>query len=367
MKFASLVLSAAMTAAAFAAEPPAPASTPVERDWQAFEAATRESPPATLGEDQEAFNRWMNERSAKLRKLGMDFYTAYPQDPRRWKAVAEIFRQAPYMDDDPATAANESEAWTARLLELQTALEKSTDATDEARELVAAFVVNRAIMQAYEQDYKGDYSEIQPQIDAFAARFPKGMEVGQTQNMYLQLLRQRRPEAIEPLLSKLLQSPNADIRSTAGGLLAIAQARTTPVEMKFTALDGRKVDLAQLRGKVVLIDFWATWCRPCMAEMPNVRSAYEKFNARGFEVVGIALNNAEDREKLVECLSKNRMPWPQYFDGKGWKNEYTERYAITGIPATLLLDREGKLIGTELRGEELHAAIEKALGPDPAS
>lgn len=355
--------------------PPAATSGPksgasqaqADRDWAAFRAVMNTTPPAEIAGHDEAFNRWYNERSQSVRKAGVEFYTAHPEDPRRWKAVADLLQQASDMEDDPATPANESEQWTARLTELAAALEASADAPKEAREIAGAFAINRAIMDGYRDDYAGDLAALQARIDAFAARFPQGNEPAQTQNMYLYLLRQRKPEAVDPLLPKLLQSPNEGIRASARGLMELAKARTTPVEMKFTALDGRKVDLAQLRGKVVLIDFWATWCKPCMAEMPNVRAAYEKFHSRGFEVIGVSLDKADDRQKLIDCVAKNNMAWPQHFDGQGWQNEYTQRYNITGIPATLLLDRAGKLIGQELRGEELNAAVERALAPNQGS
>lgn len=133
-------------------------------------------------------------------------------------------------------------------------------------------------------------------------------------------------------------------------------------EMKiaFTALDGKEIDLAKMTDKVVLVDFWATWCGPCVAEMPNVVAAYAKYKEKGFEVIGISLD--EDKGALEKFIADNKMPWPQYFDGKRWENELAQHFGISGIPATFLVGKGGKIVASNLRGPALDEEIEKALG-----
>ena len=84
--------------------------------------------------------------------------------------------------------------------------------------------------------------------------------------------------------------------------------------MQFMAVDGREVDLAELRGKVVLVDFWGTHCGPCVEELPRVKAAFEKFHAQGFEVIGISCDT--DRKELEKYVKQHGISWPQYFDGK---------------------------------------------------
>ncbi len=122
---------------------------------------------------------------------------------------------------------------------------------------------------------------------------------------------------------------------------------------------GKPLSIARFKGKVVLVDFWATWCGPCIGELPNVLSAYEKYHGKGFEIVGISLDS--DRAKLEKFTTDRKMTWPQYFDGKGWQNKLAGIYGVNSIPATYLLDGEGKIIGKNLRGEALEEAVAKAL------
>jgi len=138
----------------------------------------------------------------------------------------------------------------------------------------------------------------------------------------------------------------------------MAEGKTFP-DFKEKDLAGKPLSVSQFKGKVVLVDFWATWCGPCVAEMPNVIKAYSKYHKEGFEVIGISLDS--DRGRLDGFLKENKMPWPQFFDGNGWKNKLAKRYGVQSIPATYLIGTDGKIIGKNLRGHALEVAVGKAL------
>lgn len=133
------------------------------------------------------------------------------------------------------------------------------------------------------------------------------------------------------------------------------------LEIAFTALDGAKVDLAAMKGKVVLVDFWATWCAPCVASQPKIKELYEKFHDKGFEVIGISLDRAEDKAQVQSFVKKKNLVWPQAFSGKGWDDEFAAKCGITAIPATFLIGKDGKIAAIDLGGHELEAKVEELL------
>lgn len=115
-----------------------------------------------------------------------------------------------------------------------------------------------------------------------------------------------------------------------------------PMTIQFAAVDGREVNLASMRGRVVLVDFWATTCAPCVGELPRVYDVYNKFHNRGFEVIGISCDDHKDA--LLKFLKKTGYPWPQYFDGNPQgNNKFTAEFGIDGVPHIFLVDKKGLL------------------------
>jgi peroxiredoxin len=139
---------------------------------------------------------------------------------------------------------------------------------------------------------------------------------------------------------------------------ALAVGTTFP-DFSEKDLGGKPLSLANYKGKTVLLDFWATWCPPCRAELPNVISVYQKFHKDGFEIIGVSLD--EDKAKLDAFIADKKMAWPQYFDGEGWKNKLAVKYGVNSIPATYLLDGDRKIIGKDLHGEDLEKAVAAAI------
>jgi peroxiredoxin len=122
---------------------------------------------------------------------------------------------------------------------------------------------------------------------------------------------------------------------------------------------GETLSLSELKGKVVLLDFWATWCGPCVGELPNVQKTYGEFHDKGFDIVGISLD--DDLDALDKFIKEKVMPWPQVADGKGWEAEIGRLYNVNGIPFTVLVGRDGLIKAMDLRGDDLYLVVEKAL------
>ena len=113
-----------------------------------------------------------------------------------------------------------------------------------------------------------------------------------------------------------------------------------------------------MRGKVVLIDFWATWCGPCREEVPNVVAAYKKYHDKGFEIVGISLD--QNKAAMDQYVTENGMTWPQYFDGKGWQNDISSKFGIDSIPAMWIVGKDGILVTKDGR-DDLDGQISRSL------
>ncbi|MEO1992376.1 MAG: TlpA disulfide reductase family protein [Pirellulales bacterium] len=133
-----------------------------------------------------------------------------------------------------------------------------------------------------------------------------------------------------------------------------------PMEIRGTLMNGEPFDPKSLAGKVVLVDFWATWCGPCVQEIPNVLQQYEKYHDQGFEVVGISLD--QDRSALEKFIVDQKVPWPILFEeseGSGWQHPLATFYGISGIPTVILIGRDGNVITLNARGEQLGQELAK--------
>lgn len=131
-------------------------------------------------------------------------------------------------------------------------------------------------------------------------------------------------------------------------------------DIKAATPEGGELSVSEVaaQAKVLMIDFWASWCGPCRQEMPNVKAAYDKFHAQGFDIIGVSLD--QDAEAWKKAIADLGMAWPQISDLKGWECEGAALYGVRAIPATVLI-KDGKIVARDVRGEELAAKIEELL------
>ena len=162
------------------------------------------------------------------------------------------------------------------------------------------------------------------------------------------------------ILENLMKAPDQNLADAAKRRLLKAEMIGKPVDIRFTATDGSTVDTQALRGMVVLVDFWASWCPDCIREMPTVRKTYQKYQGKGLSIIGISLD--KDEQALANFVAKKLIPWPQYFDGKGWETELATKYAVRAIPEMWLINQQGAVVSTEVPIEQLDQKIGELLG-----
>ena len=142
------------------------------------------------------------------------------------------------------------------------------------------------------------------------------------------------------------------------------ETKTTYTDISLPGPQGQTVKVSDYVGKnkLVLIDFWASWCGPCMGEMPNVVKAYEMFHAKGLEIVGVSLD--KDKASWVQAIAQTGQKWPQMSDLKGWECEGAALYGIQSIPANVLINEQGEIVAQNLRGDALLKEVESRLAAE---
>ena len=184
---------------------------------------------------------------------------------------------------------------------------------------------------------------------ALIEHYPQTQQAAQAPWLRLSVYEKVNRAKADAVLKEMANDKNPQVAQEANRRLKAQELTKKPLELKFTAVDGKAFDLAKLRGKVVLVDFWATWCGPCRMEIPHVVDTYKKLHEKGFEIVGISLDSSKD--KLVAYTKEREMTWPQYFDGLTWNNKISSSYGISGIQTMWLVDKKGFVRSTEARAD----------------
>lgn len=130
--------------------------------------------------------------------------------------------------------------------------------------------------------------------------------------------------------------------------------------VEFRTVDNRAIALDDLRGRVVLLDFWATWCAPCLAELPRLKKLHTQYGAEDFAIIGISLDSL-DRRSFTSWVRRNGIAWPQVLEGRGYNGDLARLFSVEKLPVTILIDKQGRIAARDLRGARLEEAIRRSI------
>lgn len=235
-------------------------------------------------------------------------------------------------------------------------LDQFKDITARFSKVYYAKVKDTLAIQAIQAEARPVYARIESVLDSFIFSNPDSY-------VALDLILENKTVVIDPavfskyydpLSERVLASFNGQKltqRYNKAKRIAIGQA----VDFEMPDKDGNTFKLSSLKGKYVLVDFWASWCVPCRAENPHLLKAYKELNSKGFEIVGVSLD--DNREAWLRAVEYDNLPWIQLGDLKGFNSDVAVKYGISAIPQNFLIDPEGKVIGKDLRGENVSQMI----------
>ena len=289
--------------------------------------------------DQDYIKEYIQLRNDALKQkveLGRKFVLAYPADAEAPKVASEFVQTQIYTLGQAQQARDDIKTLLA-IDSLPAELVKSLQILDATAMLMAERNADATWEQVLELHKKYPADEGIARLMTQVAEASKGQSVID-----------RYKFAVEAF-------PDSRATKYARGKIQAAQGIGKPFEFSFNdAVTGETVSADTLKGKVLVIDFWATWCGPCIAEMPKMKELYAQYKERGVEFVGISLDNPEDKgglEALRKYCKEQQITWPQYYQGKGWESEFSTSSGINSIPAVFVVDAEGNLYSTEARGK----------------
>ncbi len=200
----------------------------------------------------------------------------------------------------------------------------------------------------------GEFEKIPDAVSEFATKFPKDERAAQL--LYSCASQLSSTEAKLAAFKDMIKNfPDSQYAAMAKGTLKQVEAIGKPFELSFKeAITGKEMSMKDLKGTVVVVDFWATWCGPCVAEMPKMKSLYAEYKPKGVEFIGVSLDQPEAQgglTKLKDFVKKNEIGWPQYYQGNFWNSEFSKGWGVNAIPCVFVVDADGNLFSTDARGK----------------
>lgn len=235
------------------------------------------------------------------------------------------------------------------LLKLEVANAKYKDGvTDNAKAALAAVEAAIADFEARESMTRDNMAAFREKLDELAAIPGSGRFLADRERSYLNLTTFTSPQRAEEHAKKLTEHKEKGVKDMAREELNVLVAKKQPYDLKFTALDGKTVDLAQLRGKVVALYFWNSTSKRSTDDLDKLRQYYSDNKKKGLEVVTVSYDKEEDREKLMKFIKDNKLTLPVHFDGKGSKSDFGSKLNVYSVPRLLVFDQKGVLYTTIL-------------------
>ena len=318
---------------------PAPAKSPADLAFDDFNKARG----ASGAKDQAYFQKIIN--------AGMAYLTLHSSHSRVNEVVNNLGFFALYSIDKKQAAARTSYI---SLLKLEVANQRYKDGvTDNTKTVLAALdavVADYEVREAFNRD---NLTNLREKIDALAEAPGGGRFLAERERSYVHVLTLgTSPARAEEHLKKLLGHQDKGVAGMATVELNMMEMKKQPLALAFTGFDGKPVDVAQLRGKVVALYFWSSTHKGSVGNLDPLKQIYADYRKKGLEVVTFAFDKAEDREKLAAAIKENRIAWPVHYDGKGAKNDLAAKLNITGVPALLVIDQKG-ILQTTMQGTTL--------------
>jgi peroxiredoxin len=281
------------------------------------------------------------DRFQKVINTGIAYLMQYPTHGRVNDAIRDLAFFGTAIDKKQAALRTSF----ASLLKLEVTNYRYKDGvSDPAKAVLAALdaaVADYDVREAFSND---NMATLREKIDTLA-QTPGGARflVDRERSFAHVLMVFTNPARAEAHLKKMLEHPEKPVAGMAREELNVLEARKEPFALKFTGIDGKEVDFAQLRGKVVGLYFWSSANKSSTDRLEALKQLYGDYRKRGFELVTVSYDKAEDREKLEKFIKDNRISWPVYFDGKAAKNEFSPKINATGVPRLYLFDQKGIL------------------------
>ena len=318
--------------------------------------ATADDRPAdAILKDLDALERPKFDREKSQDQAAFEAFTQALQKygAERGRLIAELMKSQP---DHPRVAELLIERWGSPYASIESKPEDLIREADQALatihdekvELAARFIKARALMHVHRNEPAVALVAVEDFVKA-APQDQRGprMLYAVASSMQDEV---KKAEVEDRILKEF---PNSSVVRSIKGQRKQRESIGKPFALEFTdAIKGSNVSIAGLRGKVVVVDFWATWCGPCVAEMPRMKKLYAEYKDKGVEFVGVSLDQPEEQgglKALKEYVAKNEIAWPQYYQGNYWQSEFSSSWGINAIPALFVVDKDGNLASVEAR------------------